>query len=86
VSLNLKDPETVRLVRQLAELTGENLTTAVRVAVKERLEHKEKARKRKDRLEWLHDLVKHTAPLLKDLPPADQIGDLLFDKETGLPL
>ncbi len=36
--------------------------------------------------DWLMELSKETAPLLKDLPPSDQIGDLLFDKETGLPL
>jgi len=34
----------------------------------------------------LDELTKRTAPLLKDLPPSDRIGDLLYDKETGLPL
>jgi hypothetical protein len=37
-------------------------------------------------MEWLERLTERTAPLLKDLPPSDKIGDLLYDKETGLPL
>ena len=36
-------------------------------------------------MEWLEQLTKRTAPLLKDLPASDKIGDLLYDKETGLP-
>jgi antitoxin VapB len=38
MSLNLKDENTHRLVRELAALTGESMTAAVRVAVRERLE------------------------------------------------
>ena len=37
-SLNIKDPQTHALAAQLAQLTGESLTSAVREAVKERLE------------------------------------------------
>ena len=36
--LNIKNPETDRLVRELAQLTGESLTDAVTVALSERLE------------------------------------------------
>lgn len=86
MSLNLKDPETVQLVRELAGITGESLTVAVKTAVSERKQRLEKADKRKGRLEWLLELSERTAPLLKDLPPSDKIGDLLYDKETGLPL
>jgi antitoxin VapB len=38
VTLNIKDPGTDRLVRELADATGESITTAVRVAVRERLD------------------------------------------------
>ena len=86
MSLNLKDPETVRMVRELASLTGESLTAAVKTAVRERAERLELEKKRKKRMEWLEELVAYTAPLLTDLPPSDKIGDLLYDKETGLPL
>jgi antitoxin VapB len=37
MSLNIKDPETHRLAKQLAEATGETMTEAVRVALRERL-------------------------------------------------
>jgi antitoxin VapB len=36
VSMNIKNPETQRLARELAGLTGESLTTAITVAVRER--------------------------------------------------
>lgn len=38
VRLHLKNAETCRLIRELAELTGENMTDAVTEAVRERLE------------------------------------------------
>ncbi|HWA21265.1 MAG TPA: type II toxin-antitoxin system VapB family antitoxin [Caulobacterales bacterium] len=44
--LNIKDPETERLVRELAEQTGETLTAAVREAARERLERAQKARRK----------------------------------------
>ena len=37
MSLNIKNAETHRLVQELAELTGETQTTAVTIAVHERL-------------------------------------------------
>jgi antitoxin VapB len=37
VALNIKDPETDRLARELAEATGETITVAARVALAERL-------------------------------------------------
>jgi antitoxin VapB len=86
MALSLKNPETERLAKELAKITGESVTLAITVAVKERLEQLEKQKKREGRLEWLEELTRRTAPLLKDLPPSDKIGDLLFDKETGLPL
>ncbi len=85
-SLNIKDEETHRLASELAQLTGETLTTAVKLSVKERIERQRQSPKRQNRMEWLEQLTERTAPLLKDLPPSDKIGDLLYDKETGLPL
>jgi antitoxin VapB len=86
MSLNIKNPETYRLARELAQLNRETVTMAVTIALKERLERQEKAKKQEGRLEWLLKLAERTAPLLKDLPSSDKVGDLLFDKETGLPL
>jgi antitoxin VapB len=38
VALNIKDPTADRLARELAAETGESITTAITVAVRERLE------------------------------------------------
>jgi antitoxin VapB len=85
MALNIKDAETHLLVRKLATVTGESMTVAVKIAVKERLE-RQQPNPKSGLAAWLNELSKQTAPLLKDLPPSDKIGDLLFDKETGLPL
>ena len=37
MALSIKDPETERLARILAQLTGENITTATKRAIEERL-------------------------------------------------
>lgn len=37
MALNIKDPETDRLARELAALTGQPITTAVREAIEERI-------------------------------------------------
>lgn len=37
MALNIKDESTDRLARELAELTGESITVAARLAIKERL-------------------------------------------------
>jgi antitoxin VapB len=86
MALSIKDEETDQLARELARRNGETVTTAVKIALKERLERQGKAAKRESRMEWLDRLTQRTAPLLKDLPSSDKIGDLLYDKETGLPL
>jgi antitoxin VapB len=86
MALSIKDEETDQLARELARRNGETVTTAVKVALKERLERQQKATRRESRMEWLDRLTQRTAPLLKDLPPSDKIGDLLYDKDTGLPL
>lgn len=38
MAINIKDPRTDRLARELAEATGESITTAVAVALTERLD------------------------------------------------
>ncbi len=44
MALNIKDPDTDRLARQLARLTGESLTEAVAAALRERLERERRRR------------------------------------------
>lgn len=44
MALNIKDPETDRLARRLARLTGTSITRAVRSALAERLEREQQRR------------------------------------------
>ena len=46
--LNIKDAETTRLVRELAELTGETQTEVVRKAVEQRLQREKLEREEHD--------------------------------------
>lgn len=84
MALDIKDKEKHRLAQELARRKGETVTMAVKIALKERLE-REKPNPKAGLVEYLDELSKRTAPLMRDLPPSDKIGDLLFDKESGLP-
>ena len=46
--LNIKDAEATRLARELAELTGESQTEAVRKALRERLDREKAEREARD--------------------------------------
>jgi antitoxin VapB len=82
--LSIKAPEADRLARQLAAVTGETITNAVIVAMRERLEREE--RKRHDYealLEELRAISHHCAslPVVNDLTEDEIMG---WD-ENGLP-
>jgi len=85
MSLNIKDEETHQLTRKLAQMTGESLTMAVKVSVKERLERQERASKREDRMEWLNRITAETAAIMNDGRTSKELMDELYDDETGLP-
>lgn len=80
MALNIKDPETDRLVRELSELTGESITVATRRAVEERLRN---LRRRISSETDLSEIIKRgrSRPLL-DQRSEDEILD--YDP-TGLP-
>lgn len=46
MALNIKDPETDRLARELARVTGESITIATRTALSERLDRVRRGRRR----------------------------------------
>ena len=78
MSLNIKNEETQRLARELAQLTGETMTGAITVALRERLE-------REKRLRRMRAISKRVAKLLGvPGPSAVEHGDFLYD-ERGLP-
>ena len=64
MALSLKDPETDRLAREVAELTGESLTEAVRTALAGRLERERRKRgQAKGLVERLNKIALHCASL-----------------------
>jgi antitoxin VapB len=83
MSLNIKNDETYRLSHELAELTGESLTTAVTVAVRERLERLQRSQEA-PLSERLLKIGKDCAAHLKEPFLTVDHGELLYD-EKGLP-
>jgi antitoxin VapB len=86
MSLNIKNEEIHRKARELANLTGESVTTAVGLAIDQRLEREQKNNKRQGRLEWLLQLSKETSALMNDGRTSKELMDELYDPETGLPI
>ena len=83
MGLNIKDKETHRLAGELARLTGESMTTAVTIAVRERLDRvrREQSRCLADRL---LAIGKDCAARLKEPWRSADHGDHLYD-DRGLP-
>ena len=84
MSLNIKNDETCRLARELAQLTGESMTGAITVALRERLEREHHARSVEARLKKIRTAAERCARDLRPGPSAVEHGDLLYD-ERGLP-
>jgi antitoxin VapB len=82
MSLNIKDEETHSLARQLARLTKESMTTAVREALRERLERVRGGEMTK--AERLLKIGRECAPLWKEPYRSMDHSELLYD-EKGLP-
>lgn len=85
MSLNLKNPETCRLAHELAELTGESLTTAVTEALRERVERLRRAASADERFERMHAIVMDMQSRWKEPYRSIDHGDLLYDDVLGLP-
>lgn len=83
MALNIKSDEAHRLARELAALTGESMSTAVAIALQERID-----RLRRERNEGMAGRLlaigREAAPLFKEPYRSLDHGDLLYD-ESGLP-
>jgi len=83
MALSIKDPETERLAKALAEKTGETITLATRRALEERLRRLDSTARRDALLEDLAASRRRFATLpVLDPRPADEI--LGYD-DNGLP-
>lgn len=83
MSLNIKNDETHRLARQLAALTGESMTAAVTVAVRERLDRVSQERQ-SGLADRLLAIGQDCAARLDETYRSVDHGTLLYD-ERGLP-
>ncbi len=83
MALNIKDRETDSLVRELAALTGEPITDAVKVAVRERLERERRLRPGKAGVDEVLTIAARIAgrPVVDPRSPDEILG---YD-EHGLP-
>ena len=83
MSMNIKNKEAYRLTRQLSELTGESLTTAVTAAVRERLDRVRRERG-VDLAERLLLIGRDCAAHLRQPFRTINHADMLYD-DRGLP-
>jgi antitoxin VapB len=83
MALSIKDPETERLARDLARLTGENITTATRRAIEERLRRVGGHSRKAVLLEDMAEIRQRWSamPVVDDQTPDQTLG---YD-EYGLP-
>ena len=82
MSLNIIDPEAHKLAQSLAEATGETMTKAVTIALKERLSRVRRAKKARATLEEVRAIAKRFQSHLTG--PVEDHGTFLYD-EKGLP-
>jgi antitoxin VapB len=83
MSLNIKNEETHRRVRELARLTGESMTAAVDHAVQERLQ-RIRMKRGGGMAERLLKIGRECASHIKESYKSIDHGKLLYD-EKGLP-
>ncbi len=83
-SLNIKSEEAYNLVKELANLRGESMTTVVIHAVREQLKREQPAQLRQGLAHELLEMGRETAPLWREPWRSTPHGELLYD-ENGLP-
>lgn len=82
MAINIKSPDCERLVRELAEVTGESITDAIHAAVRERLT-REKLRKLGS-VERSWQRIERIQERIRSFPVAEPREGLAYD-EWGLP-
>ena len=82
MGLNIKSDEAHRLAQELAGITGESMTSAVTIAIKERLERTRKHRK--TRFDRMLAIAEDAASRMKEPWKSVDHGEMLYD-ELGLP-
>jgi antitoxin VapB len=84
MALSIKDDQADELARRLSSLTGESITTAVRTALRERLEREQGRRGRAGLADRLLKIGRRCADHMGQPAHSLDHGELLYD-EDGLP-
>lgn len=84
MSLNIKSADAHRLARELAELQGISLTTAVTGALREKLDREKGRDQEKPLSEELLEIGKRCAAHMKKPTRSSDHGKMLYDR-NGLP-
>ncbi|ABD86905.1 type II toxin-antitoxin system VapB family antitoxin [Rhodopseudomonas palustris] len=76
MALSIKDPETERLARTLARLTGENITTATKRAIEQRLSRLAGPSRKSALLQEMADIRRRWSelPVVDDRTPEEILG------------
>ena len=85
MGLSITNGKTCSLARELATLTGETLTGAITVALRERLEREKRRRSMEYRAGELRAIAERCAKLMGPGLPSVEHGDMLHD-DQGLPI
>jgi antitoxin VapB len=86
MGLNIKNPQTETLARELAAITGETVTGAITTAVRDRLERLRgnDERRREVLVDQLMKIARDAGPRWREPYRSTPHGELLYD-EQGLP-
>lgn len=84
MGLNIKNEETCQLASELARLTGDTMTAAITMALRERLEKEHRVRSAESRIREMRAIAERCANLLGPGPSSVEHGDVLYG-ERGLP-
>jgi antitoxin VapB len=82
--LSIKDSQTDELARRLAAMTGETITTAVKEALRERLEREARRRAKAGQAGRLLNIGRRCAAHMPGRAHSLDHGDIFYD-EQGLP-
>ena len=85
MGINIKNEETNKAIKELAALTGNNLTQTIDYAVREQLRQSRHQQKKETLAEDLLAIGRRlTAKMKKPLPTMKELDDMMYD-EDGLP-
>ncbi len=83
MALNIKDEETDKLAREVAERAGESLTEAIRIALQERLQRLSGRSRAATQREKIYEILERVDALPRKTDPTDD--EILGYDEHGIP-